>query len=130
VAVRGTTIRGTAALRIVTGTRPTTGTTTSVFGLSLLRPALFCVRTDGWEFIGHIKEESRPTPVRSKMISENQTESDSLVGFIAEQLSDLLIFLSLSLSVLERESSSAASKRYKEWKTQAGTGVVIHITLK
>jgi hypothetical protein len=49
-AVRGTTIRGTAVVRIATGTSVTTGTTTLGSGLFSFPPALLCVRIGGWEF--------------------------------------------------------------------------------
>jgi len=99
-AVRGTTIRGTAGVRIATGTSVTTGTTTLGFGLLSLPPALFCVRVDGWEFIEHTKEESRLTPVRLLTISKNQTESDSLVGSKVEELFGSSNFITLITSGL------------------------------
>ncbi|WP_156818084.1 hypothetical protein [Mastigocladopsis repens] len=62
--VRGTTILKTVVLLTATGTTPTTTTTTTtVFGLcAVLLRALFCTRTGEWEFVGRVKEESRPVP--------------------------------------------------------------------
>jgi hypothetical protein len=71
---------GTVALRIAIGILRTIGTTTSVFGWLSLLPALFRVRTGGWEFIGRILEESSPVPVILVTISKYQTELGSLVS--------------------------------------------------
>jgi len=70
--VRGTTILKIAVLLIAT----TTTSTTTILGFGLpvvARRAFFCTRTDGWEFVGCVKEESRPVPVMSVTASKNQT---------------------------------------------------------
>ncbi|MEA5553300.1 hypothetical protein VB713_20380 [Anabaena cylindrica UHCC 0172] len=83
--VRGTTILKIAVLLIATTTTSTT--TILVFGLCVVvRRVLFCTRTGGWEFVGRVKEESRPVPVMSVTASENQTGLGSLVGVKAEDL--------------------------------------------
>ncbi|MDD1463975.1 hypothetical protein MEO43_01405 [Dolichospermum sp. ST_sed5] len=51
-----------------------------------MRRAFFCTRTGGWEFVGRVKEESRPVPVMSVTASENKTGLGSLVGVKAEDL--------------------------------------------
>jgi hypothetical protein len=103
--VRGTTILKIAVLLIATTTTSTTTTTILVFGLFVVvRRAFFCTRTGGWEFVGRVKEESRPVPVmsvsqrcgrvslnrrlrtRRVTASENQTGLGSLVGVKAEDL--------------------------------------------
>jgi hypothetical protein len=85
--VRGTTILKIAVLLIATTTISITTTTILVFGLYVVvRRAFFCTRTGGWEFVGRVKEESRPVPVMSVTASENQTGLGSLVGVKAEDL--------------------------------------------
>jgi len=85
--VRGTTILKIAVLLIATTTISTTTTTILVFGLFVVvRRAFFCTRTGGWEFVGRVKEESRPVPVMSVTVSKNQTGLGSLVGVKAEDL--------------------------------------------
>jgi len=85
--VRGTTILKIAVLLIATTTTSITTTTILVFGLYVVvRRAFFCTRTGGWEFVGRVKEESRPVPVMSVTASENKTGLGSLVGVKAEDL--------------------------------------------
>jgi formylglycine-generating enzyme required for sulfatase activity len=56
-------------------------TTTTVFGLCVLRPALFATRTDGWEIHSACPEESRPTPAMRarEPVSKNKPGLGSLV---------------------------------------------------
>ncbi len=83
--VLGTTILIIAVLLIATTTTSTT--TILVFGLYVVaRRVFFCTRTDGCEFVGRVKEESRPVPVMSVTASENQIGLSILVGVKAEDL--------------------------------------------
>ncbi|MFB2934947.1 hypothetical protein ACE1B6_06680 [Aerosakkonemataceae cyanobacterium BLCC-F154] len=54
--------------------RTTITTTILVFVLYVVRSALLCTRTGGWEFVGRVEQESRPVPVMSVTASENKPE--------------------------------------------------------
>ncbi len=93
--VRGTTILKTAVLLIATGTIPTTGTTTTVFGLfALFPPELFCARVGVWECVERAEEESRPVPAILVTVSEYQIGSSSLVGINRRLARPLKLFYS------------------------------------
>lgn len=84
-AVPGTGIR-TAVLHLVTSICATTITTILVFVLSAELGVFFTAKVGKWESALECNRRIQPAPVILVTIFKNQTQLDSLVGVIAEQL--------------------------------------------
>ncbi|MBE8967830.1 hypothetical protein IQ277_16690 [Nostocales cyanobacterium LEGE 12452] len=93
--VLGTTIRGIAVLPIVTTTTRTSRNNNIGFRVVVSAASALLCQSRRMGIRRACLKESRPVPVMSMTISENQTGLGSLVGVIAEQLlnsTKLLVF--------------------------------------